>query len=104
MKYALVGGGSDGAEIELPANLPAGTEIRVQVPHDHGRCEVYVAVDEGRFRFDRRESLPDNELNDALRPVIAKLGAALTEIEAVYRRHGVVLSPLQINNWMLHPL
>lgn len=107
-KYSLVGGANDGAEIELPAGISAGTEVEIQTTGDSVRREVYVAGEDGRLQFDHCESagrgaLPDHELAEALRPVIAKLGAALMEFETVCRQRGAAPCPVQINRWALRP-
>ena len=102
--YSLVGGGRDGAELEIEGSVPTGAELRLVLPHDASRCEVYVLGEDGRFRFDRhalRESATVGPDRETLRPIIARLGAALIELEAAYTDRGITPPPIQVNAWLV---
>ena len=103
--YTLMGGGRDGGEVRVQGGLPPGAQVRFTLAHHPGRCEVYSLGGDGRLRFDGYgpalgEPL-DPALADALRPAIAKVGAALKELEAAYATGGLTPPPLQINEWTL---
>jgi len=105
-EQVLIGGPFDGAEVLTDNDLPAGAEIRVAPGYDAVCCAVYVVGPDGKASFERhapvaRSGVPPADLVEALRPVIAKLAAALLELESVHRERGTPVPPLQINGWLL---
>ena len=104
--YAFVGGGRDGGEVRAEGSVPPGAEFRFALAHDAARCEVYVLGEDGRLRFDRYAptaftSSCDPDFREALRPIIAHLGAALAELESAYARRGLPPPVLQVNDWLV---
>jgi hypothetical protein len=105
-RHELVGGRLDGAEIFSVRPIPPGLQINVVQGDNPRRGERYVAGPDGKLRHAGGSAspplvAPPAELTEALRPLVAQVGAALRELEAVYCRNNLPVPPLQINDWNL---
>ena len=104
-RISLIGGGQDGREVVVDVPTVLGAELRVSLGHDKQQCEVYKLMEDGRFHF-AGYSHPTSQpaLEEALRPIIARVGAALMELDAVYASIGQQPTPLRVNDWFLNRL
>jgi hypothetical protein len=105
--YPLIGGGRDGSDVRVDGPLPPGAQLRLPTAHDAARCEVYIMGEDGRLRFDRyapaAAARPVGPAPDELKPLVARLGAALLDLEAAYAARGLAPPPMRVNHWLLLP-
>ena len=104
-RVSLIGGGQDGREVVVDVPTVLGAELRIPLARDNQQCEVYKLMEDGRFHFAGYSHLASGPaLEEALRPIIARVGAALMQLEAIYASIGQQPPPLRVNDWLLNRL